>query len=149
MRRAEELLAAHAAAYPGVVTWIAAVQEQARNVGEVLRTLYGRRRYLPNIYSASDAAVAEARRQAVNTIVQGSAADLMKLALIRLHDALPADVRMLLCVHDSVLFDLPAARFEETRRIVVEAMEAVPEGFSIPLKVEIHTGRTWAECKSL
>ena len=73
VRRAEELLAAHAAAYPGVVAWIAAVHEQARNSGEV-RTLYGRRRQLPNIYSASDALAAEARRQAVNTIIQGSVA---------------------------------------------------------------------------
>ena len=57
-------------------------------MGEV-RTLYGRRRQLPNIYSASDALAAEARRHAVNTVVQGSAADLMKLALVRLHDGCP------------------------------------------------------------
>ena len=146
MQRAEELLAAHAAAYPGVAAWIAAVHEQARNSGEV-RTLYGRRRQLPNIYSASDALAAEARRQAVNTIIQGTAADLMKLALIRLNDALPDGVRMLLPVHDSVLLEVPSAVVEETQQIVVAAMESTPADFSVPLKVEVKTGPTWAGCK--
>ena len=146
LQRAEELLAAHAAAYPGVAAWIAAVHEQARNRGEV-RTLYDRRRQLPNIYSASDALAAEARRQAVNAVVQGSAADLMKLALIRLNDALPDGVGMLMPVHDSVLLEVPSSLVEETQQIVVEAMESTPAGFSVPLKVEVKTGRTWAECK--
>jgi DNA polymerase-1 len=64
IQRAEALLAAHAAAYPGITARIAAVHQQASNVGEV-RTLYGRRRSLPNIYSANEALAAEARRQAV------------------------------------------------------------------------------------
>ena len=85
------------------------------NTGEV-RTLYGRRRYLPNIYSASPADAAEARRQAVNTIIQGTAADLLKLALIRLHDALPDEVRMLLPVHDSVLFQVREPLLEAPAR---------------------------------
>jgi DNA polymerase-1 len=146
LHRAEALLAAHAAAYPGVAAWIAQVHERAGNAGEV-RTLYGRRRYLPNIYAACDALAAEARRQAVNTIIQGTAADLLKLALVRLHAQLPDDVRMLLPVHDSVLLETRVDLVEETRRTVVEAMEAVPAGFSVPLKVDIKTGRTWAECK--
>jgi DNA polymerase-1 len=146
MQRAEELLAAHAAAYPGVTAWIAAVHEHARNSGEV-RTLYGRRRQLPNIYSASDALASEASRQAVNTIVQGSAADLLKLALVRLNAELPDGVRMLLPVHDSVLLELPEGLVEDPCQIVKEAMEARPAGFTVPLNVEPKTGRTWAECK--
>jgi len=147
LAQAEALLSAHAAAYPGVTAWIAATHQQARNSGEV-RTLYGRRRYLPNIYSASPADAAEARRHAVNTVIQGSAADLLKMALIRLHDTLPVGVRMLLPVHDSLLVELPEGRVKETRRIVVAAMESTPTGFSVPLKVEVKTGRTWADCKS-
>jgi DNA polymerase-1 len=54
---------------------------------------------------------------------------------------------MLLPVHDSILLEAPAARVEETRRIVAEAMEAVPAGFVVPLRVEVKTGRTWADCK--
>ena len=147
IQRAEALLAAHAAAYPGVTAWIASVHQQASNVGEV-RTLYGRRRPLPNIYSANDALAAEARRHAVNTIIQGTAADLMKLALVRLHDRLPDHVRMLLPVHDSVLLSLPQELVEETSRIVTAVMEAAPAGFSVPLKVAVKSGRTWADCKS-
>jgi hypothetical protein len=75
--------------------FIAQVHQQAANTGEV-RTFYGRRRYLPNIYSTLSVDVAEACRHAVNTIVQGSAADLTKMALIRLSDALPDNVRMFL-----------------------------------------------------
>ena len=146
MQRAEELLAAHAATYPGVTAWIAAVYEQARISGEV-RTLHGRRRQLPNIYSASEAAAAEARRQAVNTIIQGTAADLMKMTLIRLNDALPECVQMLLPVHDSILLSVPTALVHETRQIVRDAMEMLPAGFMVPLKADIHTGRTWADCK--
>ncbi len=146
LQRAEALLAAHAAAYPGATAWIAAVHEQARNSGEV-RTLYGRRRQLPNIYSASDALAAEARRQAVNTVVQGSAADLLKLALVRLHHELPEGVQMLLPVHDSVLLEVPATLVDETQQIITAAMETVPPDFSVPLKVEVKMGRTWADCK--
>jgi DNA polymerase-1 len=135
-----------AGATPGATAWIAVVHQQARNSGEV-RTLYARRRQLPNIYSASDALAAEARRQAVNTIIQGTAADLLKLALVRLHDTLPDGVRMLLPVHDSVLLEMPVTLAEETRKIVRDAMETAPAGFAVPLNVEIKTGRTWAECK--
>ena len=115
-------------------------------MGEV-RTLYGRRRYLPNIYSTLPGDVAEARRHAVNTRIQGTAADLLKLALIRLHDTLPDAVRMLLPVHDSVLLEVPTPLVEQTSQIVREAMESTPAGFAVPLKVEVKAGRTWAECK--
>jgi DNA polymerase-1 len=145
LHRAQALLDAHAEAYPGVAAWIADVHQQASNTGEV-RTLFGRRRYLPDIYSASEALAAEARRHAVNTIVQGTGADLLKLALIRLHDTLPDDVRMLLPVHDSVLLEVPEALVEETRQIVTAAMETLPAGFTVPLKIIIKTARTWAEC---
>ncbi len=109
--------------------------------------LDGRRRSLPNIYFANDALAAEARRHAVNTIIQGAAADLMKMALIRLHADLPADVRMLLPVHDSVLLSMPTALVEETSQIVTATMETMPTGFSVPLKVKTKAGRTWADCK--
>jgi DNA polymerase-1 len=146
MQRAEAMLAAHAAAYPGVTAWIANVHRHVANTGEV-RTLYGRRRYLPNIYSTLPGAAAEAQRQAVNTIIQGSAADLLKLALGRLHAMLPTEVKMLLPVHDSVLLEVPINLVEATCQIVTNAMQAAPAGFTVPLKVDIHTGRTWADCK--
>ena len=60
----------------------------------------------------------------------------MKLALIRLNDALPDGVKMLLPVHDSVLLEVPSSLVEETQQIVVETMETVPTGFSVPLNLE-------------
>ena len=71
----------------------------------------------------------------------------MKLALIRLNAELPDDVRMLLSVHDSVLLEVPAELVEETSQIIVAAMETVLAGFKVPLKVDITTGRAWADCK--
>lgn len=106
VQQAESPLAAHAAAYPGVAAWIAATHQHAAIFGEV-RTLYGRRRSLPNNYSALPGDVAEARRQAVNTIVQGTAADMLKLTLVRLNEMLPAEIKLLLPVHDSVLMEVP------------------------------------------
>jgi DNA polymerase-1 len=71
----------------------------------------------------------------------------MKLALIRLNAELPDGVRMLLTVHDSLLLEVPEAQVEETQQLVVEAMESTPADFSVPLKVEVKTGRTWSGCK--
>lgn len=144
--QAQAFMDGYFAAYPGVREWIAQVHAAAQADCQV-RTLCGRRRQLPDVHSADPAAVAAAQRQAVNTVIQGTAADLMKLALIRLHNELPDQVQMLLPVHDSVLLSVPAGLVEETRQIVVGAMEAVPEGFGVPLKVEVKTGSTWAECK--
>lgn len=143
---AELFLAKYYAGYPGVEAWISTVHQQVASDGEV-RTLFGRRRLLPDANSYNQAARAHALRQAVNTIIQGTAADLLKLALIRLHDTLPADVKMLLPVHDSVLLEVPEGLAVETSQIVSDAMEAAPTGFTAPLKVDIKTGRTWADCK--
>jgi DNA polymerase I len=144
--QAESLLAAHATAYPGVAAWVAAVHQCAATAGEV-RTLFGRRRYLPNINSERLGDANEARRHAVNTIIQGTAADLIKLAIIRLDQTLPVDVKMLLPVHDSVLLEVPEQRVEEVRQQVAEVMELSPSGFAIPMKVDVKVGSTWAECK--
>ena len=80
-------------------------------------------------------------------VLAATATDLLKLALVRLHDRLPDDVRMLLPVHDSVLLDVPEPLVDETRSIVQAAMETTPAGFTVPLKVEVKASRTWAECR--
>ena len=84
----------------------------------------------------------------MNAVVQGSAADLMKLALIRLHNALPDDVRMLLPVHDSVCLNCRKDWSRKPARSSRPPWKPSPTGFSVRLKVEVKTGRTWAECKS-
>ena len=111
-----------------------------------LSAFYGRRRLLPEIRGGNHA-VAAAERRAVNTVVQGTAADIMKLALARLHDRLPAKARLVLTVHDSVVLEVPADRVEQVRHQVVAVMETPPPGFAVPLRVDVSTGRTWAECK--
>jgi DNA polymerase I-like protein with 3'-5' exonuclease and polymerase domains len=65
-----------------------------------------------------------------------------------LHDALPDETRMLLPVHDSVLLQVSEPLIERTRQIVTDAMESLPEGFCVPLKVKVRTGRTWADCQA-
>jgi DNA polymerase I-like protein with 3'-5' exonuclease and polymerase domains len=143
---AQRLLDGYFAAYPGVRSWIAQVHTSAQ-VNREVRTLSGRRRRLPDIRSRDPAAVATAQRQAVNTIVQGTAADLMKLALIRLHQALPPEVRLLMTAHDSVLLELPERLVAQTRDIVLSAMQSPPPNFGVPVHVDVKTGRTRADCK--
>jgi DNA polymerase-1 len=143
---AESLLAAHQAAYPSAAAWTAAVHEQAAAAGEV-RTLYGRRRYLSDINASVPAMVHKSQRQAVNTIIQGTAADLIKLALIRLHNVLPPEVRIVLSVHDAVVLEVPNDLVEVTRRQTTAAMETALPGFTVPIVVDVGTGKTWAACK--
>ncbi|MGO9114520.1 MAG: DNA polymerase [Thermoguttaceae bacterium] len=86
-----------------------------------------------------------AQRQAVN--IQGTAGDLVKMALIRLRDPLPDDVKMFLPVHGRVLPKVPVPLEKQTRQIAKEAIETPPTDFTVPLKVDIETGRTRADRK--
>lgn len=142
---AHGMLDRYFAAYPGVQRWIyrvrAALEEHAH-----VRTLFGRRRQLPEIWQRRGN-IYQARREAVNTIIQGTAADLLKLALVRLNAVLPTEVKLLLTVHDSVLLEVPEHLAESVRSRTIEAMETLPAGFTVPLKVDVRCGRTWAECK--
>jgi len=86
-------------------------------------------------------------RQAVNTIVQGTAADINKMAIARLHCQLPSCCKMLLTVHDYVLLEVPDRTAEETACNVKQIMENDCPDFSIPIVVDVHTGRSWGDCK--
>jgi len=128
---------------PAVRDWVESIKQQVRRRGYV-QTWSGRCRNLPAIWSDNSVAVAEAERQAVNTIIQGTAADLLKLMLARLHRSLPDDFRLLLTVHDSILLEVPDNRVDEARDLVRQDMESPIPGFSIPIQVEIQIGATWA-----
>lgn len=132
---------------PAVRDWIESIKQQVRHNGYV-QTLSGRRRNLPAIWSGNSVAVAEAERQAVNTVIQGTAADLMKLMLTGLRRSLPEDCRMLMTVHDSVLLEVASSQVSEVARITQHAMERPLAGFSIPIRVDVHAGADWASCKS-
>ncbi len=110
-------------------------------------TLAGRRRLLPELHSRNQQAQAQARRQAVNTVIQGSAADIIKLAMLRVHaDQRLADLdaRLILQVHDELLLEAPEAAAQEAAQILGKLMQEVTT-LLVPLKVDLGTGRTWAE----
>jgi len=144
--RAESLLAAHAALYPAAARWIAETHQQAALTGEV-RTWRGRRRLVPHIHSPRLGVAGKAQREAVATVIQGTAADLMKAAMVRLNGVLPTRVRMLLSVHDAVLLEVPDNLVEQTRRCVVEAMTTALPGLDVPLQVRVGMGKSWAACE--
>ena len=109
--------------------------------------MYGRRRYLPELTSPQGGARAQAERIAVNTPIQGTAADLIKLAMVRLDAAIKEQkwaARMLLQVHDELLLELPQAEREPVSEAARREMEGVAE-LRVPLKVELKWGPNWAE----
>lgn len=134
--------------YPGVKEYMDRVVEQARKDGYVT-TMLNRRRYLPEIRSRNYNRRTFAERTAMNTPIQGSAADIIKTAMVRLHREIKrrrVKSRMLLQVHDELIFEVPEEELEEMKNLVRTVMEqAVP--LSVPLKVDIQTGQTWYEAK--
>jgi DNA polymerase-1 len=132
--------------YPGVRAYMDATREQARERGYV-ETVYGRRLYLPDIRAGNAQRRQYAERTAINAPMQGTAADLIKLAMIRidrwLHDnGQPA--RMIMQVHDELVFELPAERAEAVRAEVVALMTA-DNPLTVPLEVETGVGLNWDE----
>ncbi len=133
--------------YPRVRQFIGQTIDTARESGYA-RTLAGRKRIIEGI-RASGATRSSAERIAVNTVIQGSAADLIKKAMIRIHDGLPRvspRSRMLLQIHDELVFEVPEAETEEVRRYVTEEMSGALE-LDVPLKVDTGVGKNWAEVK--
>ncbi len=133
--------------YPGIRRYIEETLERARRLGYV-ETLYGRRRYFPTITSKNQTVRAAAERAAINAPIQGSAADMMKLAMLAIHRRLRSErlrTMMLLQVHDELLFEVPERELPIVEELVrTEMQQALPLG-DIPIVVEIGTGRNWDE----
>jgi DNA polymerase-1 len=143
---ARNYIAAYYRRYEGVVRYKEETIDSARRNGYV-STLFGRRRYLPDINHKNRMIRGEAERMAVNTPIQGTAADLIKKAMIGIHDRLAREslkTRMLLQVHDELLFEVWEEELERVGALVKQEMEGVYE-LAVPLKVDIKTGRTWDE----
>ena len=145
-REASEYIREYFERYPRVREFLDAMVAQGRERGYVT-TILGRRRYLPGL-AAREAPVRQfAERAAVNTPVQGSAADLIKLAMLRVHDRLARDghgARMLLQVHDELLVEAPKTDAEGVAALLRECMEGVWT-LAVPLEVEVAVGESWAE----
>ena len=132
--------------YKGVKQFIEETIEEARKTGKVT-TLLGRHRQLPDISSKNRTAREFAERTAVNTPLQGTAADLIKVAMIRIHRAfgeMRLETKMLLQVHDELVFEVPPRELTTVEKYVAEIMEGVYR-LRVPLKVNVKTGRNWAE----
>jgi DNA polymerase-1 len=134
--------------FPGVRRYLDEQIERARELGYV-ETLTGRRRYIPEIHSRNFNVRAFGERAATNAPIQGSSADLIKIAMIDIHRELQqsgARARMLLQVHDELLFEAPRDEVASLRQLVCERMEGAAE-LKVPLRVETGTGDNWLECK--
>ena len=145
-REAEDFIEAYFSRYPSVRRFLEETVARARETGTV-RTLLGRLRRLPDLSSGNFQVRSEAERQAINTPVQGSAADLIKKAMITLHSELARrrlGSRLILQIHDELLLEAPEAEAEEARGLVKEIMEGAL-ALDVPLVVEARIGASWAD----
>ena len=142
---AHAIIERYFARYRRVKEWLDATIEEARRSGRV-KTLFGRRRYLPDINSKNPAARNAAERTAVNTPIQGTAADLVKRAMLRVDRALTAralQAKMLLQVHDELVLEAPPAELDSVGPLLVEEMKGAAD-LAVPLEVDLGHGDTWA-----
>ena len=132
--------------YAGVRAYMDGVVEQAKQTWYV-STLWRRRRWIPEIKSSNFNTRSFGERVALNAPIQGTAADIIKLAMIRVRNRLKAEGlegRLVLQVHDELIVECPEAEAEAVCRLVEEEMEGVA-ALSVPLLAETHAGKTWAE----
>ena len=114
-----------------------------------MQTIFNRRRYIPELRDRNFNIRAFGERTAANSPIQGSAADLIKIAMIRIHERLQQErhsARMLLQVHDELVFEVPGPELEVVSDLVQQEMEHAAE-LSVPLVVDVGTGRNWLETK--
>jgi DNA polymerase I len=143
-KTAQEYIDRYFARYPGVKAWLAGTIEEGRSRGYV-KTMFDRRRYVPDLKSANRILAGAAERVAVNAPIQGTAADLMKIAMIRVSDKLKGSGALLILqVHDELVLEVPQGRTEEVEALVRAEMEGVYP-LSVPLKVDVSRGPNWAD----
>ncbi|MGI6100109.1 MAG: DNA polymerase I [Kiritimatiellia bacterium] len=145
-KQAGELIEAYFERYPGIRRYMEQSIDDARARGYA-RTVLGRRRYLRDINSRNATARQAAERFAINTPVQGTAADLIKLAMVRVAREIKAagmKSRLVLQIHDELLFDVPRDEEPALRKLVREAMSGALD-LGVPLEVQLGSGRTWLD----
>ncbi|MBQ7639422.1 MAG: DNA polymerase I, partial [Bacteroidales bacterium] len=143
---AKELIDGYFASFPAIRDFIAKTLENARQ-NRYTETLFGRRRYIPDIESHNANLRALAERNAVNAPIQGTAADIIKIAMIRVDKCLREEglkARMVLQIHDELLLEVPSSEIPAVQEILVREMENVMQ-LSVPLTVECNYGKTWLD----
>lgn len=144
---AKELIDQYFNTYTGLKKYMSGVVEGARSDGFV-KTLLGRKRVLRDINSKNALARTNSERVAVNTPIQGTAADLIKLAMIKIHDRLSKEdlqTKMILQVHDELVFDVLKEELKQVQEIVVYEMKNAIPGLRVPLEVGLGSGNNWLE----
>jgi DNA polymerase-1 len=136
---------------PKVAQWIEATKARALEEG-LVRSHWGRVRRIPDLHSPNQGMKATALREAVNTVVQGTAADLMRRAMVRLHESLTAGrfaARLLLQVHDELLVEAPPEEVDAVSALLRDAMEGADDlgALDVRLVAEVRPGNNWLECK--
>jgi len=145
---AQRYIDAYFRRYAKVADFLERTVRQARETGQV-RTLFGRLRPMPEINSRDVPSRNRAEREAMNTPLQGTAADLLKLAMIKVHDRLRREkmqTRMILTVHDELVFEAPESELDSARAIVKAEMEGAYL-MRVPLRVEVGVGKNWKDAK--
>ena len=145
-REAKELIESYFASYPGVKAYMDGAIQRATEDGYV-ETMFARRRVLHDIKSSNRTVRGVAERNAINAPIQGSAADVMKLAMVEIRRRFKAEgicSQMIMQVHDEVVIDTLNSELEAVKRIVKEAMESVAE-LRVPLVADVNSGATWLE----
>jgi len=141
---AQEFITSYFAAYSGISYYMMHIKEVAREQGYV-STLFGRRRWIPELQARNSALRGAGERMAINMPIQGTAADIVKIAMIRLANRLRAEgshAQMLLQVHDELLLEAPEDEVDRLVPVLRETMEgALP--LSVPLTVDVKVSRSW------
>ena len=143
---AQQFIDAYFAGFPAVRTYIDTVVEQARTTG-VVTTMWGRRRLVPELTSRNGQIRAAAERATINMPIQGTAADILKRAMIDIHATLGARARMILTVHDELLFEVSESAAPGVARFVRDRMEQAAT-LDVPLTVDVGVGSNWHDAKA-
>ena len=147
---AQQFIDAYFARYKGVKAWLDATLQQARETGAV-KTLFGRIRQVAGMQSQDANTRGLAERMAVNSPIQGTAADLIKLAMIEVRRALRAEhlaTRLILQVHDELVFEVPEAELDRVSTLVRDKMEQVV-ALDVPLVVDVRAGHNWRDLSKM
>ncbi|UUX34164.1 DNA polymerase I [Fundicoccus culcitae] len=147
-KQAKDFIDRYFEQYPGIKRYMEEIVEEAKETGYV-STLFNRRRYLPDIHSSNFNLRSFAERTAMNSPIQGTAADIIKIAMVTLQKAIDDEklqAQLLLQVHDELILEAPAEEIERLNVLVPEIMENAVE-LSVPLKVDYNHGSNWYELK--
>jgi DNA polymerase-1 len=143
--KAREFIDRYFSLRKGVADYIASVKKFAHD-NNYTETIFGRRRPCPDVRSSNFIIRAAAERAAVNMPLQGTAADMMKIAMINIHKKLPKDADLILQIHDELIVECSQEDAKKVGKIVKDEMEKVHK-FDVPIEVEVHHGTSWGSLK--